>query len=381
MRSILIAHFRPDIVSGAERAILDMITPLKEQFDFTMLVPGVGALAGFYQEADLNVWVESISTPRRIFPGLHTIQSARLAGKMKRYGIDAVICNTFASASRVATASQMAGIPYAIYAREYIRDIPLYRKILQKADLIVAISEDVAAHYRTLAGNVPVDVVYDNILVAPILQRILPGEQNGAHRLPFNQNYPVAGWVGRITPYKQPELFVRAIPHVIDALPQARFVLIGEAKPKEKYLEDRLKQLASELGISDRIAFLGKRSDVPELISQMDVLCLTSTREPLGRVILEAQIVGCPVIGSCSGGVPEIIQNEYNGLLFDSNAPDSVERLASSMIRIMQNHDLALRLAVQAKETVNCSFGSDRSVREFEKILSNLVRREVSLER
>ena len=372
-KSILIAHYRPDIVSGAERAIVDLIAPLKNEFDFTMLVPGAGTLADFYQEAGLNVWVESISTPRRMFPGLHAIQSRRLARRMKQWGIDAAICNTFAAASRAATACRMAGIPYAIYAREYIRDIPLYRKILQQANLILAVSADVAAHYRPLVGQVPLQVAYDNILVEPILQRIAASGQDGLYRLPFNPNGPVAGWVGRIAAYKQPELFVRAIPHVIVALPQARFVLIGEAKSGEKHLEDRLRQLASELGVSDQIAFLGKRSDALELMNEMTVLCLTSTREPFARVILEAQVVGCPVIGSRSGGVPEVIQDEANGLLFDANAPDSPEQLAACMIRLMQDHRLATRLALQAKESVNHSFGSERPVREFENMLTNLT--------
>ena len=316
-KNILIAHYRPDLVSGAEKAIVDLITPLTGQFNFVMLVPGPGPLADYYTQVGLNVWVEQVSTPRRLFPGLHTMQSAVMASKLQKGRIDAVVCNTFAAASRMATASRMAGIPHAIYAREYIHDKPVYRKILHQADLILAVSEDVRTHYQPIAGNVPVRVAYDNILVEAILERIASCEKNVFSRLPFDHNEPVAGWVGRITPYKQPELFVRAIPTVLDQVPQARFVLVGEASAREKALEERLKHLAFELGVSDRISFLGRRNDVLELMCEMSAFCLTSTREPFARVILEAQTVGCPVVAPYSGGVPEVIQNEVNGLLFE----------------------------------------------------------------
>ncbi len=376
---ILIAHYRPDIVSGAERAIADMVSCLDANLEIIMLTPGPGPLADFYRRGGFKVWAEAVSTPRRLFPGLHHYQSLRMAERLRSAGVDAVVCNTFAAASRIGTASRMAGLPYAIYAREYISNKPLYRQILQKADLILAVSADVAAHYKSLAGNTPIRVAYDNILIQPIQERIVQSDREGARRLPFDNNEPVAGWVGRITPYKQPELFMRAIPHIIDRVPRARFILVGEAKPKEKFLEERLRELALELGISDRLSFLGRRKDVPELMHEMSVLCLTSTREPFARVILEAQVVGCPVVASLSGGVPEVIQDEVNGLMFDALVPDAPELLANRVVRLMENHQLAERLATRASETVASGYGSDRPVREFEAILTSLAQKETSL--
>ena len=378
-QSILIAHYRPDVVSGAERAIADMVASLESNLEITMLTPGPGPLADFYNKCGFQVWSEPVSTPRRLFPGLHRLQSLHMADRMRSAGIDAVICNTFAAASRLGTASRMAGIPYAIYAREYISDKQLYRQILQKANLILAVSADVASHFRPLAGDTPVVVAYDNILIDPIRKRMADCERDGGRRLPFDNNEPVAGWVGRITPYKQPELFLRAIPYIIDQVPRARFILVGEAKPKEKILEDRLRELALELGISDRLSFLGRRKDVPELMREMSVLCLTSSREPFARVILEAQVVGCPVVAPLSGGVPEVIQDEVNGLMFDSVVPEAPELLASRVVRLMENHQLAIRLAQRASETVTDSYGSNRPVRDFEAILTNLVQKGVPL--
>ena len=370
--SVLISHYRPDVVSGAERAVADMVTLLSEKISATMFVPSFGKLARYFQERDLPTWIKTISTPRKIIPGLHTIQSVFLSAELRKRKFDGLVCNTFSATSRVSTASRMAKLPYAIYVREYVRDCGLHRRVLQRADAIFAVSNDVARHIEPMANRKPVQVIYDNILAAPILERITNYQDMGKRELPFDRQTRVVGWVGRITRYKQPEVFIRAIPLVVEQLPDIRFVIIGAAKPNEKVVEVGLKRLVEVMGISQHVVFMGQREDSVELMSEMAVLCLTSTREPFARVILEAQLVGCPVIAPLSGGAPEAVKDGSTGLLFDSCGTDAHFYLADRIVRLLREQSFAKKLAGKAKEEVMAGYATRQPVRVFEDRLSEL---------
>jgi glycosyltransferase involved in cell wall biosynthesis len=369
---ILIAHYQSDVVSGAENSIADLLDQLDPRYSITMLIPGEGNLARFYRKRGFHVWVRRVETPRRLFPGLHQLQSRWLAREFKQRGIHAVLCNTFPAASRVATACRMANLPHAIYMRDYIPDLPLHRRILAQASMLFAISKDVIRQHAAMADPVKFRLAYNFINPDPILNRYEAHLASGKRLLPFEPRNPVIGLVGRLTPYKQPDLFLRAIPHVLNAAPEARFVLVGSAQKREKAYEECLVDLARELGIQERVAFLGQRQDVIELTSEFTVSCLASGREPLGRVILEANLLGVPVIVPDTGGPAEIVEDQATGLHFASLAPDAEIQLASRIIRLIEDPDLRDCLAENGRERVLTTFASQKYVRAQEEYFEQL---------
>ncbi|GBF06704.1 glycosyl transferase, group 1 family [Deinococcus aerius] len=110
----------------------------------------------------------------------------------------------------------------------------------------------------------------------------------------------------RFAPPKDQAALIRAVAQV----PEIRLTLIGEGE-----LLPAAQALAAELGIQDRVTFLGARSDVPELLCQADVFALISNYEGFPISILEAMRAGLPVIASDVGGVREAVQPGVNGLL------------------------------------------------------------------
>jgi hypothetical protein len=172
-----------------------------------MLTPGEGKLADYYRSRGFPVWARKVQTRRRKYPGLHTLQSFWFAQRLKRAGVDAVLCNTFPAAGRVGTACRLARKPYAIYVREYIRDVPLHRWILEKADLTFAVSRDVANYLQPMAPTDCICTAYDHLDIDTILQRVARHRTSGIRLMPFKQEHPVVGIIGRITAYKQQDLF------------------------------------------------------------------------------------------------------------------------------------------------------------------------------
>ncbi len=370
--NIVVAHYQSDVVSGAENSLADLVDQFDPRIQITMLIPAEGNLAQFYRKRGFRVWIRRVETPRRLFPGLHQFQSQQLAKELKQRKVNAVLCNTFPAASRVATACHIAGLPYAIYMRDYIPDKPLHRRILSQATVLIAISKDVINQHAAMICPDRFRLAYNFINPAPILDRHQAHQASGQRLLPFGPQNPVVGLVGRITPYKQPELFLRAIPRVVGEVPDARFVLIGSAQKREKNYEESIKNLAVQLGIEDKVAFLGQRRDVIELTSEFSISCLASGREPLGRVILEANILGVPVIVPDAGGPAEIIEDNITGLYFSSRADDAEEQLAQRIIRVLKDPTLGDCLATNARERVMKTFASQETVHLQEKFIEQL---------
>lgn len=371
---MLVAHFRPDIVSGAELAIADFVEAASVDFHCVMLTPGEGPLARHYRQRGFEVWAKRVETKRRRYPGLHTMQSLLFSRKLRRAGVDVALGNTFPAASRIGTACRMAGVPYGVYVREYVRKTALHRTVLRRADAVLAVSQDVARHLEELVSPEKLFVARDFVDASQIRERVERHGARGAPALPFPAGTPAVGIVGRLTRYKRQDLFLRAIPDVLARVPEARFVLVGSATAEEKDYEESLRVLATSLGVADRVAFLGQREDAVEILSELTVCCLISDREPFPRVLLEAQLAGCPVVASDSGGCPEIVEDGVTGFLFPSETAVAVRGLAERVIRILENRALADTLRKNARERVLKESGSSQPVRLLEERLRALTR-------
>jgi glycosyltransferase involved in cell wall biosynthesis len=368
---LLIAHYRPDIVSGAENSITDLTKQLDRRFQVTMLVPGGKKLTNFFQKNGIIVWEKSISTTRRKYPGLHLIQSLAFAIALRRYQYDAVICNTIAAGYRVSSAAKFARLPLAIHMRDYISNPKTDWRILARADAIFAISKDVGSAVSECIPGDKIFLAYNFINPDNVVHR-QSTHLAGNQRVLFPPGCDIIGWIGRLTPYKQPEVFIRAIPIVLAEIPNARFVIVGSAQDREKPYEEGLKILTQALGVGNNLLFLGQRNDVIELASEFTISCLTSKREPLGRVILEASLLQKAAVVPNIGGPAEIIEHGLSGLQFDPLSVNAHYDLARHIITLLKNPDLRNNLAANAYTNVKQRFASHDPVTNHEFLYEQL---------
>jgi glycosyltransferase involved in cell wall biosynthesis len=143
-------------------------------------------------------------------------------------------------------------------------------------------------------------------------------------------------------------------------VPDAIFLLIGDGKERPK-----LEQQVREAGLEENFLFLGCRNDVPDLLAACDLSVLPSESEGLPNAILEAMAAGVPVVATCVGGIPEIIENGQNGLLVP---PQNPQALAEAILRILRDSNLAMRLACAGQERTRAHFSFDRVVRELQQL-------------
>jgi glycosyltransferase involved in cell wall biosynthesis len=154
----------------------------------------------------------------------------------------------------------------------------------------------------------------------------------------------VVGTVGRLEVEKGLDVLLQAFPSVLGHIPQAHLVLTGYGK-----LAGDLLCLARSLGISDRVHFLGVRSDVEEVLPTFDLFVSASRWEGLSTVIIESMTSGTPVVATAVGGTGELIRSEETGWLVPPEDPGA---LAEHIILAAQDPAKRHEVATRAKETV-----------------------------
>ncbi|MGD6815785.1 N-acetyl-alpha-D-glucosaminyl L-malate synthase BshA [Metabacillus sp. 84] len=129
--------------------------------------------------------------------------------------------------------------------------------------------------------------------------------------------------------------------------------------------------LVQELGLKDKVLFLGKQENLDELYSISDIKLLMSEKESFGLVLLEAMACGVPCIGTNIGGIPEVISNGENGFIVSVG---DTEAAASHIIRMLEDGGLHTRLSEQAVITARTAFKTDQIVEQYEQIYYGLIR-------
>ncbi len=168
----------------------------------------------------------------------------------------------------------------------------------------------------------------------------LPDRAELRNELDFDGDVLV--FAGRLGPQKAVGTLLQALVHV----PGATLVVAGDG-PERAALERR----AAELGLDGRVRFLGSvpREAVLRLFRAADASVLPSAWENFPHTVVEALAVGCPVIATAVGGVPEVVVDGENGLLV---AAGDVTALAAAIERLLSDDDLRARLADAAARSV-----------------------------
>jgi phosphatidylinositol alpha-1,6-mannosyltransferase len=158
-------------------------------------------------------------------------------------------------------------------------------------------------------------------------------------------------------------MVIRALPHVLKRVPDARYVIAGPGFDDERA---RLRTLAEETGVAERVVFAGELplEDIPLMYNACDVYVMASRVlegagdvEGFGITFLEANACGKPVIGGRSGGVPDAIEDGVNGYLV---TPTDVGEIAARLIALLTDDVLAKAMAERAIARIKAGFTWDR---------------------
>lgn len=234
------------------------------------------------------------------------------------------------------------------------------------AHRLVAVSDFAAGVLRAEGAPPARTVTIHNGI--PIARYRSEGRGALRQRLGLATTEPVVGILGRFTPWKGQDLFIRVATEWIRSHPAGHFVLIGHAFNEDQPYEERLRALVNGSSMGARVHFVPFQKDVAAVLADLDVLVHASTKpEPFGRVIIEAMAAGTPVIAARAGGVPEIITDGENGLLATpGHAGEYLEHLQA----LLGDPGLRERLRRAAGSTVEHRFSLNRVRQDFNALLA-----------
>ncbi|MDO7905037.1 N-acetyl-alpha-D-glucosaminyl L-malate synthase BshA [Paenibacillus sp. JX-17] len=158
--------------------------------------------------------------------------------------------------------------------------------------------------------------------------------------------------------------------HKVNQKVPSRLLLVGEGPDLPK-----IQWKISELGLEDRVHFLGKQDEIAQVISMADVLLLPSEKESFGLVALEAMACGVPTIGSMAGGIPELVIHGETGYLAEIGNTD---QMAEYAIQLLSNEGQAASFREACLHRARTSFCDELITSEYEDIYYRVLGRKVS---
>jgi glycosyltransferase involved in cell wall biosynthesis len=256
-------------------------------------------------------------------------------------------------------------------------DRDLVRSLTPSMDRLIAVSRSIVAKLLD-EGRIgaPVELIYNGV----DLQRYeyteacctLPEEYG------FPEGSPLVGVVARLEPEKGHATLIDAWPLVLDAVPRARLMIVGEGSQRAtlEAQAERLELLGARCSGDScvgtrharpgaKIVFTGLRDDVPSVTAALDVAVLPSYREAQGLAILEAMSLRRPVVATNVGGVPEMVEHERSGLLVP---PHDAPELARAIVRLLTDHPLADTLARAGHDLAHARFSLQAMVEQVSAI-------------
>ncbi len=278
-------------------------------------------------------------------------------------------------------AAKIAGVPVIATGRREIPDNDLqslHYRWLQNlsnycASTIIANSQGAKSQCLTQEKYVndrKIHVIYNGIEPNSYTFH----EKNDRKKREFHipEDCHVIGIIARLRRYKGLRDFLAAADLVAQTHPKTTFLIIGR---DDEGIQTELEMLAKDLHICDSVMFMGERDDIPQLLPMLDVQVSASWTESASNAILEGMAAGIPLVATDVGGTAELVIHEQTGLLVPPRNP---ERLASGILRLLEDQKLRRQLGHNARQRAATMFPMEVMIEQTEALYTQLYLHTVS---
>lgn len=215
-------------------------------------------------------------------------------------------------------------------------------------------------------GGAPekIDVIYNGLDFSPYKQ---PARSVALrNELGVDDNVVLVGMIANFyLEIKGHGYFLKAAKKVLQKVTDVEFVLIGDG-----HLRYRYEEMAREIGLKEKVHFLGNRSDVPSILSNLNISVLSSLSEGFSNTLLESMAAARPVVATRVGGNSEIVIDGTTGYLVP---PENPEDLADAITILLQNPQKAMAMGAAGKKLVEEKFTIESMVNSYERLYKSLL--------
>lgn len=173
--------------------------------------------------------------------------------------------------------------------------------------------------------------------------------------LGISQTAPVIIWPGKYTLIKRPLDMLAIAKHVCQKIPEARFLAVGNPLA----MTESMKKYIQKNNLTSSVFLLGRRSDLPELLSSADVMLLTSQEEGFPNALAEAMLAGLPVVSTSVGAVPDIVTHKKDGFIHEVG---DTEGMANSILKLICNPNISKNMGNSGQRCIMEKFSPENLV-------------------
>ena len=374
-KNILLVHSSNDLY-GASKIFLQLIDLfLTNGFNVYVVLPEKGKLDDFLNKKDIKVSYHELGVLRkqylnplglinRLVINFKAIKF--LSNYIKNYSIDLVYTNTSTILSGGISAKKN-GIPSLFHVHEIPTGNWLYEifsgKIINRiSSKVLTVSNSVKSHWLKNINEYKIERVYNGIEYE---------KKDSIIKLEKDQGDFVITSVARLIPYKGHMYLIEIADQLIKKSLKFKFLIVGDTLPSYISYEKSVKQKVKDLGLENKIKFLGFRNDISSILKQSDLFIHPAIApDPLPTVLFESLYNNLPSVATNLGGAIEILDKGKNGLLIPFN--DS--RKAANLINeYCSNTKLQKKHLENSKKNFKINFSSKSFNKNILKEVNNLL--------
>jgi glycosyltransferase involved in cell wall biosynthesis len=257
-------------------------------------------------------------------------------------------------------------VPIVAHVRQEIEPAKVRRYGLDRVEAVIAISRQI--EQSLIAGGVSVKNVRTVYSGIDLSDRLLTRNDQAIRRMIGLPNGALLlGTVANLFPRKGYEVMLRALPAIVHAVPLVHYVIVGS---DDHDYANRLKRLAQELKIADRVHIVGFQDPVQPFLASFDLYVHPALMEGFGIAVVEAMAMGKAVVATTTGGLPEVVAQGETGLLVP---PGDVESLAATVVSLLQDRVRREQMGFSGRARAYERFSLDASVMQVEQLYDEVL--------
>ena len=374
------------VLGGAAIVLRNLIKEIKREEEINLIVAcPEGELEKVFREDGVRV---EVVNSKRIVRTLNPLEllsyfynffqvNLKLLRIVKKYNINILHANSLGAHIYSFFAAKVARIPNVWHLHDILKERKLNRLLCiflsKMANQIVVVSYAVKKSLVDFGINSNKIIVIYNGLDLKFWNPEMFKEDYLSQKFNINENLIKMGIIGQLNELKGQDIFLKAAIYLIRmGYVNLRYYIIGDELFKEENdYKDNLYKKVKVNHIEDYVIFTGKRNDIPNIISFLDIIVICSRYpDSLPTVVLEGMAMGKVVIGSNVGGIPEMIINNETGVLIPPNDP---EALANAILDLINRPYKIKEMGIKARERIKSKFTIEKNVEMVRNLYQELL--------
>jgi glycosyltransferase involved in cell wall biosynthesis len=383
MKKIIVLHIITRLIRGGadENTILNIRGLEKDKFKVDLVVGGESDPTILNQLDGINC-IKISALKRNIQPWWDVIALLKLVRLIRKNRYLIVHTHTAKAGFLGRIAAKLSGTPIIVHTLHgtTFHDLnnPIVKKIyiaLERfvayfTDKFIAVGDDLKKKYldQKIGSFEQYTTIHSGFEIAAFIEagRLSDtARRQELDKIGISEDTIVIGTVSRLEPRKGHVYLFHSAQKIVDQSPNVKFLIAGEG-----YYRNKLEQQVEQFKLSDSIKFLGYRSDIAKIISIFDVFLLTSLWEGLPRVLVQAALLGKPVVTFDVEGAREVVKHGVNGFIVPLR---DTESLAQKLLVFVRNLDLARDMGRHGKEIVGNRWGAVTMIEKTKQVYKDLI--------